>query len=120
MLSQKSKETQYIKLIVEFYNWCVSKGIFDAQQTLPPLTNPNMTTSNGTTSNSTIPGDVKPVGDPDDVGPGGSYTDHSHLVGVTEILPKYDQKELEIFNDKFIAEQKLIKEEINEKRLPTP
>lgn len=112
LLSQKSRETQYIKLIVEFYDWCVTKGIFDAQQTLPPLTNPNMTTSNGATSNSVIPNDVKPVGNSDDVGPGGSYTDHSHLVGVTEILPKYDQKELEIFSDKFIAEQKLIKEEI--------
>jgi hypothetical protein len=45
---------------------------------------------------------------------GGSSSDHSHMIGVTiEKMPVFDPKEVAIFSDKFIAEQKLIKEEIS-------
>ena len=39
---RKSRETRYIELLIEFYNWCESVGIFDpANPPLPPLSNPN-------------------------------------------------------------------------------
>ena len=117
LLSLKSRETQYIKTIIEFYNWCVTKCIFDNQTKLPPLSNPNMTTNNSTANNNPqgqSQGTDQSSGDGQDKGAqGGSYSDHSHMVGVTvESLPKYDAQEVAMFSDKFIAEQKLIKQEI--------
>ena len=113
ILSQRSKETQYIKLIIDFYNWCTSKGILNDNIKMPPLSNPNMTTQtqgsgglggSGSSAQEQVPQDAD--------GKGGSYSDHSHLVGMIEVLPDYDTKEIEIFSDKFAAEQKLIKDEI--------
>ena len=122
LLSSKSRESQFIKTLIEFYNWCVSKQIFDDQQTLPPLMNPNMTVSNGplggspSTQDSTS-GDNQ--GSNDDQGPivdnpanGGSYSDHTHIVGVQQIVPQFDPTEAALFSDHYIAEQKLIKKAI--------
>ena len=38
---KKSNETLFAETVIEFYNWCVSKKIFDDQQQMPPLRNPN-------------------------------------------------------------------------------
>ena len=119
LLSLKSRETQFIKTIIEFYNWCVTKCIFDDQTKLPPLTNPNMTAGSDQNQGQgqgqgLTQGQSQGQSSGDDKGAqGGSYSDHSQLVGVAiESLPKFDPKEVAIFSDKFVAEQKLIKEEI--------
>lgn len=137
MLSAKSKETQFVKLITEFYKWCVDKNIFKDNTTLPPLSNPNNTISitsisndckpisdnaipnpNDTLSNDTLSNDTVDINKlitdtlSNNITRDGSYSDHSHIIGVTETVPNYDPKETEIFSDKFVAEEKLIKEEI--------
>ena len=111
LLSARSKETQFIKLIIEFYNWCVAHNIFDASQTLPPLSNPNMVLNNGGNTGSTSQQQqIDPNNSPDQ---GGSYSDHSHMVGgMYESVPKFDPQETAIFSEKFVAEQKLIKDEL--------
>ena len=107
LLSTKSKETQYIKMIIEFYNWCVSKSIFDGS-VIPPLSNPNNIIVNNPSSNN--PSNNNNIQSSDNVG---NITDHSHIVGQgVEVVPKYDKQETLIFNDQFVAEQKLIKQEL--------
>lgn len=108
ILSQRSKETQYIRTIVDFYNWCTTKGILSPNIAQPPLSNPNLVLNNSGAHTS----GVQQGQTPDQTGSGGSYSDHSHLVGLTEVLPQYDKTETEIFSDQFVAEQKLIKDEI--------
>ena len=119
LLSNKSRETQFIKTLIEFYNWCVAKQIFSPDQVLPKLSNPNMTTSsnqNQTQSSQSNQGQDQgqSQGQDQGQGKGGSSSDHSHMIGVAiEQMPMFDPKEVSIFSDKFIAEQKLIKEEIS-------
>lgn len=118
LLSAKSRETQFIKTIIEFYNWCVSKQIFKPNQVLPKLSNPNMTAGNQASNQSQGQGQDQGQGQiqgqDQDKGIGGSSSDHSHMIGVAiEEMPMFDPKEVEIFSDKFISEQKLIKEEIS-------
>ena len=36
---KQSTETKFALLIIEFYNWCVAKGIFPANNPLPSLQN---------------------------------------------------------------------------------
>ena len=50
--------------------------------------------------------------DPGNQGNGGTSSDHSHMIGVQQTLPKFDPTEVAIFHDKFVSEQKLIKNEI--------
>ena len=121
LLSSKSKESQFIKQLIEFYNWCVSKQIFDDTYK-PPLQNPNMINTNtsqgtdagsGNQSQGNGQGTGQEGSDSDDSNNGGSYSEHSHMIGAQSVLPKFDPTEIDIFSDKFIAEEKLIKEEIN-------
>ena len=129
LLSAKSRETQFIRTLIEFYNWCVSKNIFDDSVTLPPLMNPNMILDSGSglgtglsadqgndQSDQSTPayGDVDPDADQDgQPSKGGAYSAHSHIVGVQQVLPTFDPVETELFHKDFVAEQKLIKDEIN-------
>lgn len=121
LLSTKSRETQFIKTLIEFYNWCVTKQIFDPNQVLPKLSNPNMTSgSNQSQGQGQDQGQTQGQSQSQDQsqgqdkGQGGSSSNHSHMIGVTvEQMPVFDPKEVAIFSDKFIAEQKLIKEEIS-------
>ena len=111
LLSSKSKETQFIKTLIEFYNWCVSKNIFEAQTIMPPLSNPNNTLNKSNSSGNNAP-NSKDIKDSRDKG--SSVTDHSHIVGESfvETVPKFDPKETVIFNDQFAAENILIKNEL--------
>lgn len=122
LLSNKSKESQFIKLVIDFYNWCCSKQIFDGSYK-PPLSNPNMVHSSGSGSGGTNtqqnqyigsdPGNANEQGTTDNTqGNGGASSDHSHMIGVQQTLPKFDPTEVAIFHDKFVSEQKLIKNEI--------
>ena len=121
LLSAKSKETQYIKTLIEFYNWCCKQNIFVDDQVLPQLSNPNNTVSSGGSSskqtvnpNGLGSNDTGTTGNTDSAGAaqGGSYSDHSHMVGVQEVIPKFDPKETEIFSEKFAAEQQRIRTEL--------
>jgi hypothetical protein len=38
---KQSVETQFAILIIDFYKWCISRGILPDNKQLPPLTNPN-------------------------------------------------------------------------------
>lgn len=115
LLSNKSNETKYIRELIDFYNWCVSKGILDDNVYYPALSNPNnvlqssggQPSSNGQSSN----GQSNPTDASD--GNGGSYSDHSHIVGeLLEVVPTFDSKEAKIFNEQFVSEEKLIRSEI--------
>ena len=110
LLSAKSKETQYVKTIIEFYNWCVSKSIL-VDAVLPPLLNPNnyISQKGNTTGQTGGQTDAQ-----DDGGGGSSITDHTHLIGQTyiETVPKYDPVEAALVSKDFVAEEKLIKAEI--------
>lgn len=124
LLSTKSKETTFIKTIVDFYNFCVAKNIFTDNQKLPPLANPNMVINNSgnglgnSVDNTTHNPQRNSQGNPnqtvdDDSQGGGSVTsDHTHLVGTMATLPQFDEQETALFHDQFVSEQKLIKETI--------
>lgn len=112
LLSSRSKETQFIKTLIEFYNWCVSKTIFDANQVLPSLSNPINTVGNTSSQTNSATHDAT-QGD-DNGAKDGSYSDHSHIVGVQEVIPKFDPKETTIFAEKFATENVLIKNKILE------
>lgn len=119
LLSNKSNETKYIRTLIDFYNWCVSKGIFDDNVYHPALSNPNnilqssggnpsnVQQSNGQTSNNQSDANAS------NESAGGSYSDHSHIVGeLLEVVPTFDSKEAKIFNEQFVSEEKLIQAEI--------
>jgi hypothetical protein len=65
---KQSRETKFVLALIEFYNWCVSVGIFKKNKTIPTLKNPNnhleATKSDGEDKHSDK-----------------SYSDHSHQVG---------------------------------------
>lgn len=108
LLSSKSNETQFIRTLIEFYNWCVSKQIFDHQMIQPPLSNPMNTTAPGPGQGSGQGPNQKGQG-----GQGSSISNHSHIVGeAVEVIPKFDPQEVAIFSEQFAAEQKLIKTEL--------
>lgn len=73
---KRSKETEFTLLLIEFYNWCVSKGIFSPDDTLEELTHP-------TNYISIDAGDNNDVGTDEaaSIKPEGSYSDHSGTVG---------------------------------------
>ena len=117
LLSNRSKETKFIKMIIEFFNWCVAKKILPDNQALPKLSNPNnyidkqqglpLQPNDASQNNSSQDGTSQ------DSNTGGSYSDHTHLVGVMEVIPQYDTKETKIFNQAVVEENKRIKEYIN-------
>ena len=73
-----SKETKYIKLLIEFYNWCETVGIFDpANPPLPPLTNPNNHIQQGGQGQGQGSGNGNGNGN----GNGSSVSPHSKQVG---------------------------------------
>jgi hypothetical protein len=104
MLSiRKSRETRYIELLIEFYNWCESVGIFDpANPPLPPLSNPN--------------GHVQPTGPGQKGGQpgGGTSSPHSQQVGkVTGYKEVYHiTNPTNIFKDELARENKMIQKEL--------
>lgn len=114
LLSNKSNETKYIRELIDFYNWCVSKGILEDNIIYPALSNPNniLQSSGGQPANGQPANEQSDTPDASD-GNGGSYSDHSHIVGeLLEVVPTFDSKEAKIFNEQFVSEEKLIRSEI--------
>lgn len=88
---KKSNETIFAETIIEFYNWCVSKNIFDDQQKMPPLRNPAQhLVEGGGTSSKEVYEQIKNIFDDKqhlkDSGPktksdGSATSDHSKQIG---------------------------------------
>ena len=102
---KQSIETQYALLLIEFYNWCVSRKIFT--NPLPSLKNPNnhieQTQGNG-------PADGKG----DEGSTGGNSSDHSKTVGHSSI-PKevtHISTPTESLKEELVTEARLIKKEL--------
>lgn len=78
LTGKKSTETQFVELLIEFYTWCVNKGIFDpSKPPQPALDNPNM-------HNDLDTGGGSGGSDPNDAsggGGGGSVSPHTRQVG---------------------------------------
>ena len=114
LLSNKSKETKFIKMLIEFFNWCVAKKILPDNQALPKLSNPNNYLDVPSQANDAAQtSDTAQQQGTTQDGEGGSYSDHTHLVGAMEVIPQYDTKETKIFNQAVVEENKRIKEYIN-------
>ena len=106
LLSNKSKETKYIKGIIDFFNWCVSKTIFE-DVPLPPLSNPNNILQKGNGSGQSNQNTST------NRGKGSSISQHTHMVGqYKEVFPDIDASNTVSFVKEFVAENKLIKEEL--------
>lgn len=108
-----STETQYVKLLIEFYNWCVTIGIFDP--TMPPapqLDNPyqHIEAVGGDGDGS---GDGS--GDGDDTGEG-STSDHSNQVGKstgkTWKVAQHITTPVDVFKDQLTQEYGMLKKEL--------
>lgn len=115
LLSNKSNETRYIRELIDFYNWCVSKGILEDNVHYPALSNPNniIQSSGGQASAGNPSNGQSNNTDASDASAGGSYSDHSHIVReLLEVVPTFDTKEAKIFNEQFVSEEKLIRTEI--------
>lgn len=105
-----TKETKYFTVLIEFYNWCVSKKILPKNQPLPKMQNPNnhlkpSGNSGGSGQNTNANGQ----------GNGKGYSDHSKKVGhstvqYTEAPPV--SKATTLFKEELTAEAKLINKNI--------
>jgi len=88
---KKSNETIFAETIIEFYNWCVSKNIYDDQQKMPPLRNPAQhLVKGGGTSSKEIYEQIQNIFDDKQhlkdsgrktKGDGSTITDHSKQIG---------------------------------------
>lgn len=120
---KQSTETKYALLIIEFYNWCVSKGIFPKDKPLPSLSNPNAHLDNGQGSNSQSNqsggqdnqsnNNPQPSDDPQP-SKGGTSSDHSKTVGTTEKYTEayHIKSPTTVFKEELITENKLIQKEL--------
>lgn len=108
---KKTRETKYIELLIEFYNWCVAKKIFNDKQQLPKLQNPNNHIDQGGQQGQ---GQNGQQGQPNGSGKGGTSSDHSKTVGknLTPQEVTHITKSTPIFKDEVAAENKLIQKEL--------
>lgn len=119
LLVYNSNETKYIKTLIEFYNWCVQKKIFKEDAVLPKLSLPcNIVTPSllPISQESVIGDSINWIGECTD---GGVSSEHTHIVAkYLECFPDLDASKLDVFLDDYVAEEKLIKNEIiNQSRI---
>ena len=123
---KQTKDTKYALLIIEFYNWCVSKGIFPKDQPLPSLQNPNnhLEQPGGSGGNGQDPsqapggngqGNQQGNDQGQDAGKGGTSSDHSRQVGknnkgYTEVY--HIKSPTTVFKDELVSEKRLIEKEL--------
>lgn len=125
---KQSVETQFALLIIEFYNWCISKGILPDNKKLPPLKNPNQRLVPNDNNSSpqrdqlfetleqmTDPNQHDPT-DKDNASQGGVSSEHLRQLGKIEI-PSYLEREhintsTDLLKDELVIENKLINKEL--------
>lgn len=119
LLIHNSNETRYIKTLIEFYDWCVQKKIFKENTVLPKLSLPCNITLPSVSSDprehtiADLDADIEAWEN------GGHSSDHTHMIGkYVECFPDLDTSKLDVFLDDYVAEEKLIKNEIiNQSRI---
>lgn len=127
-----SVETKFALLIIEFYNWCVTKGIFPDDSALPPLQNPNnhleieqgsndQSSSNQEThqqeQNDQDQGNQQSdqdQGDQQNNNSSGTSSDHSGQVGKTDEYTEvtHIKSPTTVFKEELATENKLIQKEL--------
>lgn len=105
---KRSKETEFVLLLIDFYNWCVAKGIFPPDQVLESLDHP---TNYLTTDEGDKDGDGNTGSSSDNQG---SYTSHTGKVG--KIVGKKQRTHIgnptNIFKDEIASENKMVYREL--------
>lgn len=115
LLSRNSTEATFIRTLIDFYNFCVNLGIFPNNVDIPPLSLPTniLKPSNQPVTNQHQANTPKQNSSQGATDNAGSSSDHSHLVlSMKEVFPDVDASSTSIFIDQFVAEQKMIKEEL--------
>ena len=121
---KKSNETIFAETIIEFYNWCVSKNIFDDQQKMPPLKNPNqhLVPGKGQTTSQLLQDvaglfdDKKHLDTGKSVSSGGSISDHAKELGKV-IISQYKEaphikQATDMLQEHLVQEKTLINKEM--------
>lgn len=111
-----SNDTKFAMLLIEFYNWCVSKNIFDPQQPpLPALTNPNNTITQAPVNNPATAGTPTTVGTPQPNGPG-AISAHSgkSQTSVLYVEQAPVSKAVDILKEELLVENRLIQAQLYE------
>jgi hypothetical protein len=121
-----SVETQFAIMIIEFYNWCISKGILPDNKTIPPLQNPNEhlvpNTDKGSKDLDNLYKSLEEGFDPGKhdastrVGNAGASMEHSHKHAVITI-PDYVERShisasTELLKEELVIENRLINKEL--------
>jgi hypothetical protein len=121
-----SIETQFAMMIIEFYNWCINKGILPDNKNIPPLQNPNQhLVPNKDKSSPQLDkmySDLENTFNPDTHDPkdsngnAGTFSDHSHQIGEIHIPDFLEQEHLntstDILKNELVIENILIKKEL--------
>ena len=103
-------ETKFAQLIIEFYQWCQDRGIFPKDRPLEALDHP----SNYIQAPGNTPCDSK-TGSSDKKDKGeGSYSEHSHEVGVQKdyVQRTHIQTPTKIFKEEIATENRMIDKEM--------
>jgi hypothetical protein len=120
----KTNDTLFVLKLIEFYNWCVLKGILNDNEELPALThpmngfilNPGFNINTGNNSNIPVNNDCNiPVTSDSNSNKTGSYSNHSNTVKSNndkylEIVPL--DKTTEIFKEELVQENLLLQKEL--------
>jgi hypothetical protein len=123
---KKSNETLFAETIIEFYNWCLSKDIFNDERKLPPLRNPNqhLEPGKGQTTKEFLQGIQNMFDDKNhikDTGPktdstGGTSSDHSKAIGKINISGYKEMSHIkqstDMLQDHLVQEKTLIDKEM--------
>ena len=114
-----SIETQFALTIIEFYNWCISKNIFDNTNNPPPppLNNPNQHIEKQGNEQQ-ISNFMEQLGDQlkdgKTLSPGSSISDHTHTVGEFEYYKEVApiKEPTDLIKEELVQEQTLINKEM--------
>jgi len=121
-----SIETQFALLIIEFYNWCINKGILPDNKYVPPLKNPNQhLVPNKDMKSPDIDKLFQGIGDAFNPGKHdpkdqdnkvGSFSKHSHEIGEIDIPyfveREHISKDTNLLKDELVQEARLINKEL--------
>jgi len=114
-----SNETQFATTIIEFYNWCISKKIFDNTNNPPPppLKNPNQHINpldNKGQIQQFLDKLDKQIGPDNHLNNGGTSTDHSKTVGEFDFYKEesHIKQPTDLIKGELVQEKTLINKEL--------
>ena len=109
---KQSVETRFAMLLIEFYNWCVTRNIFPKDKPLPKLSNPNNHLEQPGQGDA-APGDAQ-QGDAQQEN-AGSHSAHTGQVGkVNDVFKEvtHIKSATTVFKEEVAAENKLVNKEV--------